>query len=201
MNKETIANNVKQKRIRKGLSQEALAEKAGLNLRTLQRIEKGENIPRGDTLQRLAKVLDTSPDELIDWVKTENKNALTMLNLSMLSFLFFPLLGILIPLALWISQKDKIQGVNNLGKSIINLQITLNIITFSGYIIGILSTLFKLYHFVNTSAITAGFSIYFISSFICSLYCIVITIINASKISKNKNVWYKPTIAFFQTSK
>ena len=53
---------IKDLRKRRGLSQEELAEKSGLSLRTIQRIENGETDPRGDSLRRLAAALETSPD-------------------------------------------------------------------------------------------------------------------------------------------
>lgn len=200
MNTETIANNVKQQRLRKGFSQEALAEKTGLNLRTLQRIEKGETIPRGDTLQRLAKALETSPDELIDWTLTENHNTLIILNFSMLCFLIFPLFGILVPLVLWISQKNKIQGVNNLGRRILNFQITLNLIVFLGYVVAILGLLMTYSNtkFVYVGLMSLALLILLVSSVIGSGFCIVVTLINAYRISRKRKVWYKPAIPFLK---
>lgn len=94
-----LSKRVKELRARRGLSQEQLAEKSGLSLRTIQRIENGETVPRGDTLRRLTVALQVSPDEIIDWQIFEDKNVLTMLSLSQLGFLVFPLLGIIIPLA------------------------------------------------------------------------------------------------------
>ncbi|WP_397447907.1 DUF4870 domain-containing protein [Polaribacter sp. R77954] len=44
------------------------------------------------------------------------------LNLSALTFLFFPLLGILIPFILWKSKKGKIKNINKLGKDLIKLK-------------------------------------------------------------------------------
>ena len=41
----------------KGLSQELLAEQSGVSLRTIQRVEQGETVPRGHTMQALATVL------------------------------------------------------------------------------------------------------------------------------------------------
>ncbi|MFD1164068.1 helix-turn-helix domain-containing protein [Sphingobacterium daejeonense] len=41
-------------RKQKGLTQEQLAERAGVTVRTIQRIESGETIPRAYTLQNLA---------------------------------------------------------------------------------------------------------------------------------------------------
>src|SRR5690606_37144913 len=107
-----------------GVSQEELAEKTGLSLRTIQRIENGETEPRGDSLKRIAMTYGVSRDEIADWQIMEDKNVLTMLNLSQLGFLAFPLLGIIIPLAIWIFKKEKIKGVNRLGISILNFQIT-----------------------------------------------------------------------------
>ena len=46
-------------------TQKELAEKAGLSLRTIQRIEAG-NIPKGFTLKALAESLNTTPENLIE---------------------------------------------------------------------------------------------------------------------------------------
>ncbi|MBO2011712.1 helix-turn-helix domain-containing protein [Hymenobacter negativus] len=51
-------------RKRRGLSQEELAEAAGLSLRTVQRLEKGESLPRGFTLQALATALELPVEAL-----------------------------------------------------------------------------------------------------------------------------------------
>ena len=73
-----LAQRVKELRNRKGISQEILAEESGLSLRTIQRIENNETVPRGDTLKRLAIALDTSPDEIIDWKILEDQNYLIL---------------------------------------------------------------------------------------------------------------------------
>ncbi|UPL49020.1 helix-turn-helix domain-containing protein [Hymenobacter sublimis] len=56
----------------KGLSQEVLAEQSGVSLRTIQRVEQGDTVPRGFTLQALATALEvpleafrTEPAELV----------------------------------------------------------------------------------------------------------------------------------------
>lgn len=51
-------------RERKNLTQTELAEKSGLSLRTIQRIE-AENIPKRFTLKALPNVFETLPEELI----------------------------------------------------------------------------------------------------------------------------------------
>lgn len=56
---------IKNTRTSRGFSQEKLAEKAGVSLRTVQRVENGKTDPQGDTLIRLAEALDVCPDDLL----------------------------------------------------------------------------------------------------------------------------------------
>ena len=130
MNNKELAKRVKDLRNRRGISQELLAENSGLSLRTIQRIENGETEPRGDTLKRLAIALDVTPDELIDWTQIEDKAFIFNLNSSALSFILFPLLGIIVPFILWVNKKDKIKDVYQAGAEILNFQITWNIFYF-----------------------------------------------------------------------
>ena len=131
MKNKDLAKRIKELRNRKGMSQEILAEESGLSLRTIQRIENGETEPTGDTLKRLSNALNVNPDELIDWTIKEDRDFLKILNLSALTFLFFPLLGILVPFIMWISKKDKLKDINKIGKDVINFEITWNILLFS----------------------------------------------------------------------
>jgi len=62
-----LAEAVKELRKRKGLSQEELAKNSGLSLRTIQRVEKGETEPTGETIKRVSTILCVTPNELIDW--------------------------------------------------------------------------------------------------------------------------------------
>ncbi len=197
MEAERIGRNVKKLRLKKGLSQEALAEKAGISLRTLQRIEKGETTPRGDTLQRLAMALETSPDELIDWQEQEDKTMLLILNFSMLCFLIFSLLGVIVSLVVWISQKDKVRGVKSLGQKILNFQITLSLIILGVYIMGMMSVFFRVFHHSIYSQAWGLFSLVIVS-FVIKFYCLVIALVNAYLISMDKKVWYKPAIPFLR---
>lgn len=47
----------------RGLSQEMLAEQSGVSLRTIQRVEQGDTVPRGHTLQALAAALGVGLDD------------------------------------------------------------------------------------------------------------------------------------------
>lgn len=68
-----LSEKVKEIRLKKGISQELLAEESGLSLRTIQRIESGQTEPRGDTLKRIASSLQATPDDLIGWTQKEDK--------------------------------------------------------------------------------------------------------------------------------
>ena len=72
MTNEKLAQGVKVLRKEKAFSQEELAKLSGLSLRTIQRIEKGETTPTGETLKRLSNVLEVSPQELLEWNTTND---------------------------------------------------------------------------------------------------------------------------------
>lgn len=54
---ETIGAKILEIRNRKGLTQEKLSDLSKINLRTLQRIEKGTTEPRSDTLNSICQVV------------------------------------------------------------------------------------------------------------------------------------------------
>jgi len=131
MNKNLLGLRIKELRKQKGMSQEFLAEESGLSLRTVQRIENNETQAAGDSIKRLSNALNVTPNELMDWQIIEDSKALLRLNLAQLSFIIFPFLGILIPLIIWISNKDKIKDMDRVGKSILNFQISWTLLLFT----------------------------------------------------------------------
>ncbi|WP_282165623.1 helix-turn-helix domain-containing protein [Cellulophaga baltica] len=194
INNLDLAQRVKKLRHRKGISQEVLAEESGLSLRTIQRIENRDTVPRGDTLKRLAIALETSPDEIIDWKIHEDKNYLILMSLSSLGFLMFPILGIIIPLAMWIAKKDKIKNVNELGKSILNFQISWTLFLFLSYIL-----LAIIFFTLIVSSSNSAMSIIIWQSWIpvtliFYLYNIIAIIRNTTKINHNQFTKYGPSI-------
>lgn len=52
-------------RLRRGLTQSALAQQLGVDQRQVARWERSTLLPRPSTLQRMAAVLDASVDELL----------------------------------------------------------------------------------------------------------------------------------------
>ena len=55
---------IKETREKLGYTQKVLAEKTGLSLRTIQRLEVSKNAPKGYTLTQLAKVFEMTPRSL-----------------------------------------------------------------------------------------------------------------------------------------
>jgi transcriptional regulator with XRE-family HTH domain len=57
-------SNVRRVREDRGLSREGLADKAGVSMRTLERIELGQTVPRRATIKVLADALGVAPEDL-----------------------------------------------------------------------------------------------------------------------------------------
>lgn len=193
MSELNLAQRLKELRNRKGLSQEDLAEASSLSLRTIQRIENSETEPRGDSLRKLSEALECTPEDIIDWKIQEDKGYLAFMSISSLSFLFFPILGIIIPLVLWILKKDKLRGVDKLGKSIMNFQITWVLVLFTFYLI-IMSSFLGFFRTSGSLGISVGpFGIIkFI--FITYGFNILVTVINTIRVYQNKSYKYIPAI-------
>lgn len=194
MNQTNLSRKVKELRIRKGFSQEELAEKAGLSLRTIQRIENGETDPRGDSLQRLSGAFDVQPNDLIDWNTREDTSALEILNLSALSFLVFPLLGIIVPLVIWTGKRNQIKGFDKLAKEVITFQIIWNVLVFLTFIV---VTFWMQHNFssvgsgdISPTMVSEPMKMYLMGYLLLSLFNVGLIIFNTIRIKKGKPVWY-----------
>ena len=62
---EIVSNNLKNTRLQRKLSQEALAARAGLSVSFISMLERGQRSPPLDTLERLAKALRVTPIQLL----------------------------------------------------------------------------------------------------------------------------------------
>lgn len=201
MKNKELARRIKILRSRKGFSQEELSERTGLSLRTIQRIENGETEPRGDSLKRLATAFGVSSDEIIDWTMQENKGFLTSLNLSALSFLIFPLLGILIPMLIWISKKDKVRNLNEIAKNLLNFQITWTMLLFAGYIGIVISAFYAINKAgdVSPGIIASRMTLNLVFLGLMYLYNLTLIIANSVRINQEKSVRFFPKIGFLRT--
>jgi len=63
-----FGQKIRERRIEIGLSQEALAEQAGLHRNYIGKIERGENNVTFLVLLKLSRALKLSPPELVQWV-------------------------------------------------------------------------------------------------------------------------------------
>ncbi|MBB2147112.1 DUF4870 domain-containing protein [Pedobacter sp. LMG 31464] len=201
-----LAKKIKQLRANKGFSQEELAERTQLSLRTIQRIEGGETEPRGDTLKRLANALDVTPNDLIQWIEQEDRGFLTFLNLSALSFVVFPLLGLIVPIALWVLKRDKVKNVDETGKKIINFQITWCILLGLLYISFICIIAFhvdiRMPSFVLRSLARINFGgsefLIIVIPILLYAYNFCLIIFNTIRSYNSKSTFYKPAIRFLK---
>jgi transcriptional regulator with XRE-family HTH domain len=126
---DNIGQKIVELRKSKGYTQEELAEKAKVNLRTIQRIENEENKPSGNTLKFICEALDTLPEKIIDYGKKEDLKLLVLMHLSVITYLVIPIGNILIPLIFWVSKKDKIINLDEKGTRLLNFQIIWTVLT------------------------------------------------------------------------
>ncbi len=122
MNENQLATKVKALRKKNGLSQEALAQMAGLSLRTIQRIENDHTNPSGDSLKRLSTALNVSPEYFLEKEPNENTSFLLTLAFSPVLCILNPFLAFVSPLLLWSLKKKHIKGVNQLGLKVLAIQ-------------------------------------------------------------------------------
>lgn len=118
-----MQSKVKLLREQKNLTQTELAEKAGLSLRTIQRIESGQSL-KGFTLKAIARTLETEPENLFS--KEEENiqiDRAKLINFSALAGLIIPFGGIIFPAILTYRTQDSVN--RELGKSVIGVQIIL----------------------------------------------------------------------------
>jgi len=129
-----IKNKIRSLREQLGYTQADLAELTNLSIRTIQRVESGQTIPKGHTLNALATALAVDKVELQqpqlakERVGEEEDLKLKLINLSTLCFLGIPFGNILVPFLLW-DKNRAYPKVNEVGRKIINFQILWSLCT------------------------------------------------------------------------
>lgn len=118
-----MQSKVKLVREKKNLTQTELAEKSGLSLRTIQRIESGQSL-KGFTLKAIAQTLETEPENLFSQEEKDIQiDRAKLINFSALAGLIIPFGGIIFPAILTYRTQDSVN--RELGKSVIGVQIIL----------------------------------------------------------------------------
>lgn len=192
-----MSSKIKLKNIRESqnLTQEELSEKSGISVRTIQRIEAGQE-PKGYTLRVLAQTLEISEKELQNTSseteisqpivhQTNNEKTeeidfskVKLINLSSLPFVVLPVLNIVVPVILMYVFKMK----HPIIKQIISVQILWTIIAPIVFMIGIFLKLGR------------QFTLALIVVIILSNLFIIIR--NAMEIDRSKKLYYRLNFSF-----
>lgn len=125
------------------LTQEELAKKANVSVRTIQRIEAGTK-PKGYTLEALSNALGVGKDVLLeDAIETKpfNKQLIKYINMSSILLMIIPLGSIILPLLIMKWKNE----INAITKQIVSIQIfwTLSIVIVT-ILVALLSKWFSL---------------------------------------------------------
>lgn len=166
------------------MTQTELAERSGLSLRTVQRIEAG-SIPKGFTLKAIARALETEPEDLIS-ANEENTNVdrAKLINLVALAGLIIPYGGVIFPLILTYKTKDPFN--KELGKNIVSIQIILA---------GIVSVLMIISPFIQKAlSLKTPLFLIFLIAFIAVKLFIIIK--NGIGLNKNGDLYIKLKTSF-----
>ena len=118
-----IGCKIRELRERKCLTQEELSERSLVNVRTIQRIENGEVSPRSDTISLISKALDVAPDTFFETGMKIDNTMIYIMYASGLTAFIFPVLGVIIPLVIWIAIRNNVQNANKHGYRIMIIQI------------------------------------------------------------------------------
>jgi transcriptional regulator with XRE-family HTH domain len=168
----TTGQKLRELRQGKGLTQQELASAIRINVRTIQRIENDEVVPRKYSLKLIAQALDTEISVFENCTGSqdhqiyENKKLLIWLHLS--GVLLLP------TVAIWYFEKDRIKGVNEHGIEIINFQLTMLVI--------LLPLLFTVFIPV-----------------LIAIFTIAVVILNTVRVTFDRPFHYPFTISFLKT--
>ena len=128
MNKPNYNEIIKTARKAQGLTQQELADEAGVSLRTVQRIERETEEISGFSLRQICNVLDIPLEKIImqnvDKVSIDNNQTVSIRNLylSSLTFIIFPLLGFIVPAAVGLSKTNRSPNYNKHLRFILIIQ-------------------------------------------------------------------------------
>lgn len=166
---------IRQLRLKKGITQEELASRTEISVRTIQRIESCEVDPRAFTLQSIAAALEVDFEvlagtETFTQVTNQKESRwLPLLHLSGLLLLIIP------PILIWIWKRDEIENIRKHAFDVINFQLSM--------------TLYLLpFAFLSVYPILI----------VLGVYSQVIIIINTMKVTNHRDYRYPLNIRFLK---
>lgn len=132
MKRQSLKENLLYQRKLKGLTQEDLADKTTVGVRTIQRIEKGEVQPHLQTVKLLAVGLEIDVNDLIvlenPKEETIKRKWMLLLHGSPFFGLIIPMANVLFPLFIWISKAEDNKIYDEHGRAVINFHCTINLL-------------------------------------------------------------------------
>ncbi len=186
MKEQTLAKNLIYFRKLKGQTQEELAERTKVTVRTVQRIEKGAVNPHLHTIKLLANALEVEVEDLLPLEnpkkETLKKKWLLLMHATPLLGLVLPLFHILIPLFLWIHKREDNEVYYQHGLKVLNFQITATIGAFASFIA--LLTIEKWGFLIFVSYVPI---------------CILIILINIIRVVQTNTCYYPLSIPFLKS--
>jgi uncharacterized Tic20 family protein len=195
-----IGNYIKEKRLQKGMTQEELALKSDITVRTVQRIESGDVDPRSFTLQAIALALEVDYNELInvdpspitEKLSSNENYWLAMLHLSGLLVLIIP------TVIIWIKKEGKIPNIRGHAIDSINFQISMMIyLIFAAFLCLVPITI----AFSPTVKIPIFLAVGILLFTVLGIYLSTIVIINSAKAVNNQPYRYPLSIKFLKKNK
>jgi transcriptional regulator with XRE-family HTH domain len=140
-----LKKTLKEHRLAKHLSQQDLADRSGISLRTVQRIEKNESAGSPYVIRALCKTLGIETDSLLQRADHDGHNAfqgeisepaplnkyLKYINIGSFSVLLFPFLNLVVVTGLYLIFKKKFVIPNDraTARKILSLQILWSVTT------------------------------------------------------------------------
>ncbi|SDI15870.1 helix-turn-helix domain-containing protein [Winogradskyella thalassocola] len=131
MKQQTLKDNLLYQRKLKGFTQEELADKTTVGVRTIQRIEKGEVQPHLQTVKLLAVGLGVEVNDLIvlenPKEETIKRKWMLLLHASPFFGLIIPFANVLFPLFTWMSKAEDNMIYDEHGRKVVNFHCTINL--------------------------------------------------------------------------
>jgi transcriptional regulator with XRE-family HTH domain len=171
MTRTDIGRRIAELRRQQGLTQEELAEKARLNVRTIQRIEQGEVAPRPSTLRMLSEFFAC---ELV--VREQTQKADFWLVLVHLSSIV-PLA--VLPILIWAWKRDEVEEMRQHCIDVLNFQLSMIVCLFAAVML-----IFVVIGLVLLPAL--------------GIFISVMAVLNAIRVAMGQEYRYPPMIRFLR---